>query len=746
MDIQTLFYNLREEVSCSVCSDVFTDPKHLSCLHSFCLQCLQRWHETCGGGSAIKCPKCQTLSRIPGSGDLKDLPSSFYLNGLIDVLAIKECKNTRVTCGNCEKKTSEASYCFQCYIFYCEECLIGHNIMRDKKEHRVLAVRDFQERDFADVLKRPVFCSRQGHQKEELKLFCKECETAACQTCVMLDHIGHKLKLVEEEAEEQKIEITAIIDTRRQIANEKKDVVVQLDEDFATVIHQSEILKRDIQSFADGLVKTIQAKTKNIIIELESRTEKSLESLSTKKNEIQQQINIFETSLQEAEKLLQRSTKAEVVQLKKSLQTLFREVDQTKPIFQDSGSLEAFVFLKNQKMLEIINEDEIGSLEVSYLRTKAADCLAEGQGLIEGTIGRKAQFSLITRKSRNGVRRQEYDQNDRVTVEILEEQERKCVTEVTIGDNKDGSYSISYFPRVQGTFKLLVKLNEEHIRSHPFSVIVKPLHVKPVFSFGEEGPGDGMRIPRDIAVTDRDEIVVADNAKHRVQVFNSNGALLRSFGREGTRPGEFSYPRGIAVDKDKKIFVSDNHRVQIFSWEGRYLGSFDDRGNCDSKLSYPWGLSFDNKGNVIVADKGNCLIKIFTPDGRFVMKIGAQGLLSQPAHCVQSDEYFIVSDWGEHCVQVFNSEGHFLYSFGKKGEGDGEFNSPFGLLVTQSKHLLVCDPGNQRIQVFELNGTFVAKFVGSKSGYLKSPQFIAVLSNDQFVVSDQKHRVHILKY
>ena len=127
MDLTTLFYNLREEVSCSVCSDLFTDPKHLSCLHSFCLKCLNRWYETCGGGQAINCPKCQTLSRVPASGDLKDLPTSFYLNGLIDVLAIKECKKTQVTCGNCDKKSSEASYCFQCCIFYCEQCLVGHN-------------------------------------------------------------------------------------------------------------------------------------------------------------------------------------------------------------------------------------------------------------------------------------------------------------------------------------------------------------------------------------------------------------------------------------------------------------------------------------------------------------------------------------------------------------------------------------------------------------------------------------------
>ena len=196
MDLTTLFYNLREEVPCSVCSDSFTDPKHLSCLHSFCLKCLKGWYETCGGGDAIRCPKCQTFSQVLASGDLKNLPTSFYLNGLIDVLAIKECSNTQVTCGNCDKKSSVASYCFRCCIFYCEECLIGHNIMRNKKEHRVLSLKEFQDKDNEDVLKRPVFCSSQRHQKKKLKLFCKECETAVCQTCVMLDHNGHKLTLI----------------------------------------------------------------------------------------------------------------------------------------------------------------------------------------------------------------------------------------------------------------------------------------------------------------------------------------------------------------------------------------------------------------------------------------------------------------------------------------------------------------------------------------------------------------------
>ena len=335
MDLTTLFYNLREEVSCSVCSDLFTDPKHLSCLHSFCLKCLKGWYETCGGGDAIRCPKCQTFSQVPASGDLKDLPTSFYLNGLIDVLAIKECSKTQVKCGNCDQQTSVASYCFQCCIFYCEECLIGHNIMRDKKEHRVLAVKEFKDRDYEDVLKRPVFCSRQGHQKEELKLFCKECETAVCQTCVMLDHNGHKLTLIEEEAENQRLEIKTVIETQRHNLDEKMNVVAQIDKDYAKVIRQSETLEGNVQKFADGLIKKILAKTQNIITMVEKQTKKSLKNLKAKRSEIQHQINIIESSLDEADRLLKRSTTPEIVQLKKTLQTIFQRVDETKPFVHE---------------------------------------------------------------------------------------------------------------------------------------------------------------------------------------------------------------------------------------------------------------------------------------------------------------------------------------------------------------------------------------------------------------------------
>ena len=619
--------------------------------------------------------------------------------------------------------------------------------MRDKKEHRVLAVKEFQDKDYEDVLKRPIFCSRQGHQKKKLKLFCKECETAVCQTCVMLDHKVHKLTLIEEEAANQRLEIKTVIETQRHNLDEKMNVVAKLDEDYAKVIQQNETLKGDVQRFADGLIKTIQAKMQNVIDAMENQTKKSLERLTAKRGEIQHQINVIESSLEEADKLLKRSTTAEVVQLKKTLQTIFQGVDETEPFVHDRSGLQEFVFVENQKMLDVVNGEEIGFLEEGY-RTKAKESLAKGKGLKEGTVGRKAQFNLITR---NAGGKKVYNEEDLVTVEIKDEQEQECVTEVRIDDNKDGIYNISYFPSVQRTIKLLVKVNGEHIHGSPFAVIVKPFQVKPVLCIGEKGSGEGMlNNPMGVAVTAKDEAVVADNQNHRVQVFDSNGTFLRSFGRKGENAGEFKNPTGIAINKDRNILVSENHnhRVQILSWEGRHLGSFGGQGSLDSQLSNPWGLSLDSTGNIIVADTGNKLIKIFTPDGKFVMKIGEQGSFSLPIHCVQCGEYFIASDSGEHCIKVFNREGHFQYKFGKQGRGDGEFNRPRFLSVTQSKHLLVCDEYNHRIQVFELDGKFVGKFDtnGSKLGEFDNPYSVAILSNDQIVVSaDNNNRIQIFE-
>ena len=173
MDIQTLLHNLHEEVCCSVCMTKFTDPKQLPCLYSFCLHCLQRIQQTSGIRETISCPECRQNFRIPGDGHLNTLPTNFRINSLLDVLAIKECNASGVKCGNCDKRSGESYYCFQCCSFWCDDCISLHNGIRVNKEHHALALKDFQDQDFENILKRPAFCGEAGHEKKELEFFCR---------------------------------------------------------------------------------------------------------------------------------------------------------------------------------------------------------------------------------------------------------------------------------------------------------------------------------------------------------------------------------------------------------------------------------------------------------------------------------------------------------------------------------------------------------------------------------------------
>ena len=634
-------------------------------------------------------------------------------------------------------------------MFWCEECLIAHNIIQSNKDHRVLALKDFQEKDYEDVLKRPLFCSKQRHEKEELKYFCKNCETAACQSCVLIHHAGHAILHLEEEAERQKMELKSLIEIQKHDLQAKIDTLGRLNEDCAKLLQQNDDIKRQVQKFVDNLIATIEAKKQNIIVAVDDETKIFLETLATQKKEIESEIKIIESSLEKADTILKRSTRAEVVQLKKSFEEIFHETSQSQAKDRYPEKLPVLAFVENPKMLSTINAEEIGVVEIAH-QTKASQSVAEGKGLEEAIANRQAQFSLTTRDYKG---RQCYNKGDHVTVEIIDKHGRDCATDLQITDNKDGLYKISYSPRNEGRCKVAIKVNGKFVHGGQFIVRVKPFQFRPVSSFGGEGSSVGkFSQPWGVAVNANDEIAVTDQNNYRVQIFSSEGKFLKSFGKKGNNAGEFISPRGITFHNNGNIFVADcnNHTIQIFSGEGEFVGSFGGKGDLDSQLNIPMGLSVDREGNIIIADAGNKLIKIFSPEGKFLTKIGGHVSCTFPLHCIQYDRYLIVSDHSDHCIKVFDRNGNFLYKFGKRGLGDGEFIFPRCLLVNKSGQVMVCDSGNGRIQVFELNGKFVGKFEkkGKQLGKFSTldPYALAVLSTGRFVFTDAvDHCIQIIE-
>ena len=713
----------------------YTDPKQLPCLHSFCLHCLNGIQRTSGRRDKIACPECRQEFKIPDNGNLAALPTNFRINSLLDVLAIKECNTTGVKCGNCDNQSKESHYCFQCCEFWCGECITFHNGMKSNKDHYALALEDFQDHDFENILKRPTFCAIPGHEKKEIEFFCNICEVAICNACALTNHDGHGKILLEQAANERKLRVKSAIESQRKRAQTKRSKITKLDGSLSEVQEQAARVKRNVEEYADRIHAAIEAKKLEIFDDVERRTKESLQEIGKQKEEFEKQARRHESEIEDTETLLKRSTSAQLMQPNELFDKILKEEkNQEDGSDRDDCPFQKFDFVENHELFILVSDREIG-----YLKERGPPSIADGKGISEAIVGLEAQLVVTTRDKKC---RQYYDNNDCVTLEIRNRQEDNCAADVQVLDNKDGTYTIKYFAKESGTCSASVKVNGEHIRGSPFEVQVKPRQFRPVLSFGEQI----LQSPWGVAVNEQDEIAVSDVDNHKIHLFKSFGTHIKSF---GAQHGELDWPSGTAYIGDNIIVAEQSkHKVQVLSRQGEFLRHFGGEGSRDHQLSLPTGLSINSDGNIIVADKGNKLIKIFSADGKFLHKLGTERSFTKPFHCIQHDNYLIVSDSGDHSIKFFDRKGNFLYKFGKKGNADGEFDSPHCLSMDKAGHLLVCDEQNHRIQVFDLSGKFVAKFgtKGSGVGEFDGPVSAAVLSDGKIVVSDiGKSRIHIFK-
>ena len=82
--------------------------------------------------------------------------------------------------------------------------------------------------------------------------------------------------------------------------------------------------------------------------------------------------------------------------------------------------------------------------------------------------------------------------------------------------------------------------------------------------------------PQDIKVSEDGTIFIMDWGDTCIKVYDSKGGYLRTIGREGVGPGEFSLPAYMDFSSDGRIFLMDgrNQRVVVFDIQGNYLGGF----------------------------------------------------------------------------------------------------------------------------------------------------------------------------
>ena len=105
-----------------------------------------------------------------------------------------------------------------------------------------------------------------------------------------------------------------------------------------------------------------------------------------------------------------------------------------------------------------------------------------------------------------------------------------------------------------------------------------------------------MNQPNDVAFAPNGDIYVSDGyGNDRVVVFDKAGKYIRSWGKLGTGPGEFSQPHSIVLDSKDRVYVADrnNVRIQIFDSKGKFLTEW-------KNIITPWAIAITKTDEIYV--------------------------------------------------------------------------------------------------------------------------------------------------
>ena len=674
--MEPLVENLKKQVTCSICLDTYTDPKIISCFHTFCCKCLEEHARQNQRQGKFRCPECQAEINLPEGNRFDRLPTSFHQNSLVGLL----------------------------------------------------------ETEDREALLRPPFCSQ--HKNERLRYFCSTCEACICPVCLAKNHRRHEFDVIEKAAEKDTKFIMLNVQTIKEKANFLQEEIRKFEktsEDVETIIA---IAKQQVSEAAEHVItKTLQQK-KQLLESLEMTRRKRIEKINSAKQELESLVKQIHQAAQFAENLVQRSPGWDIIKTRTTLKHKFQELRGVEISRHHPTTFVKFTAASQQDL-------KLGFIQLTEKQAKAATSTVEG---LHQTFqaGVEAEFTLCPKTAEGEICNQA-DLNDQVELLI---KPTKDVTNVSVEEKGEGNLRLKFTPEVPGAYDVEVKINGENLPTSPFTIPVEEHQLVVVGELDLKfNQGQGFKGPIGIAINKQGDIAVADYDGHCVFVFNKEGKCLKQFGEKGKHPGQFTNPVDVTFLNDKEILIADqfNNRIQHINIQTEVVvKTFGKKGEGKGHFKVPLSICLDDTERIVVTEYHNNRVHVMSKEGEALFTVGDSGpeKLSTPYSCIPYKNIFLVTERDNHVIKAFDASNTFLYKFGEKGNQDGQFNSPRGMCLDGSKNLLVCDPDNNRVQRFSLEG----HFRGKTTDPLQSPLHIVTAPDGRILVTSFKaKKIYILK-
>ncbi|KAI8493590.1 hypothetical protein Bbelb_285110 [Branchiostoma belcheri] len=591
---------IREELSCSICLELFTRPKMLPCQHTFCQDCLQ---DHASRRTPFQCPNCRQQVRLPRQG----------VAGLPD---------NRIVANMCERFQQQAT---------------------------LSEVRGEQPQSGNR-------CS--FHPSEEVSLYCKLCKVPVCHGCLDESHDEHPTMSLRKAIQQHRGPVQALITEGRGILETYCSFIRGLRDEEKTLDDQKQETDNKIEETyrqaCNQIYQMLTEEKDRLLSEVETNHRQNKGAVQSQRDAVLADVAELSSVCDGAEQDMDR----EGGQFLRHESRLDRVVGkfrdklvpipiQTNPaVFEPT---EGFTFTLGRVTVPGVTASRGATAAIGHHHGNPSQPI---QRLTFGEEGSEAgQFFWpvgVTVSEEREIFVAD-GENERLQVFTLQAMFVRQFPTAVPGEQEMQPTDVV----VDGEGNLWVVGGTD---SAEFAVQYnKQGRVLRKFDLQETGCYRGVAVD-----TRRNHILITqstgdeDNRHGEVLVFRPDGTLVRTVGQQQG----MVYPWCITVDGEGNILVSDsdNHCVYVYTEDGQFLFQFGGEGSDEGQLNEPCGICTDRAGNIIVADTGNSRVEMFDKTGKFLKHI-ATDMTDPCAIAMAPQGQLVVTDTEDNTVSIFKQTG-----------------------------------------------------------------------------------------
>ena len=650
---------------CGLCNETYQykdGPLMLPCLHSFCKPCLSKYIEEKRKSvdNKMACPTC--YNSFPLTEDINSFPVNLPLSHLARSRFFeKQVEEGNVKCQVCDDKAT--SFCCHCCEFLCGKCKHCH-LLYLGKEHEILEFASYKKGEFRVCFPSPK-CPQ--HTKQELDIFCNECQELICSDCAQKDHQDHKKGSFDEMSKEGKDELQKLMRGVDEALGKLDEALQQIQEMRENVKVSAEKATARIDKACDDLIQAVEDRRKILQRKCRDIAKGKDDVLLNQRAELKSLRNELSFAHLHAKDTIDSQSPQEILSVKKLIQHRLNqemEVYQHKPLeLREDDSIETSLCTPPLKK-EIERFGYFPGVPDSS-KSYSEELAGEGKE-------RKVMVVLNDEEGNpiedNGyfqyhIRKVNYDINECITPKVNIVQSNKKYATATLGftEDKPGEYQVTIMVRNR-PISYHNRITGRQLRHY------KNFRNMPVTYRNVGGCCYG------VAVHENGTIYATDYDNNRIKVFRPDGTEGQ-IGGPDKAGGNLSGPWGITTLENTLYVVSScRHTVKMYLTDGKLIGGFSGTDDINFTFSSPRAICTDRTRRLLVADKKG--IHIFTPEGDFINSIPCSINPYDFAVDLVGNVHVPVQPPANH-IAVYSQDGKQIetYDFG------GRLKSPRGIYI-----------------------------------------------------------------